>query len=352
MLKFLNRHWQSRQERFYSKSRWHLVLDLSLGVIIIILAVIVVTLIVYRPNLSWLKYLGQTPAVNINNPPLAWEAVLATTTVKLTESATLKITLKNQGAYPAGDIRINLNAIDRNFSFSRIEAATPDAGAQISDQTIIWPTLSAGASRSADFRVSFAAKDEASRLINWQAQLAYVLAGQTLTETLTLPVLKLAGELTAASVAYYNSPQGDQLGVGPVPPVVGLPTDYWLFWEAKSRGEFKNLVMSGKLPRGVEPTGNRSLLSGELTYNTSTRLLIWRVPSLSADNSYDVRAGLEIRLIPTASQLGQVPVLLSNIRYYATDALTGDETAGNLADLDTNLEADKINQGQGTVSAP
>ena len=97
MLKFINRYWQFRRERFYLKNRWHLIIDFSLGVIIILLIAAVISLHFYRPNLAS-PFSGTAPAkqeIDLNNPPLVVNFSVASSSIRLADGALLKIDLKN-----------------------------------------------------------------------------------------------------------------------------------------------------------------------------------------------------------------------------------------------------------------
>jgi len=347
MFKFIHRFFRGRFERFYFRSHWHLVLDLSLLIIIICLAASLIVLYLYRPNLPGFGAYARPP-LNLNNPPLNLEFSSAAEAIDLDDGATLKIIFKNSGQSAIVDLKLILETSDDNFSLKKIENTKPDSGVNIDNQTISFAKIPAGASGEAVVQVYFKSQSE-GRIINWRARSEYSVGGQTLKADFNLPALKVKAELTLSDAAYYTSPQGDQLGIGPLPPLVGIPTSYWIFWEAQSRDDWKNLVVSARLPKGVELTDNRSLLAGDFNYNPETRQLIWKIPEFSgrADN---YRLGFEVQLIPTAAQIGAVLPLLSNPQYYATDVLTGAEINGTLDKLSTNLDKDRFNVGQGQVA--
>lgn len=348
MFKHIHRYIRGRWERYYLKSHWHLVLDLSLSLIIIILAAAVVSLYFYRPNLPWF---GQhtAPIVDLNNPPLELTYNLNSSSTKIKEGITLKIDFKNNGTAAVNDVSINLLTTDSNFTVSRLETA--DTALKINGREVVLTRIEAGGSGEATLRVYFNQKNPVMRTINWQAQNQYFFAGHLLKATVNLPALTIPATLEAKEAIYYTSPQGDQLGVGPLPPLVGIPTSYWVFWEVSSANDFKNLVFSARLPKGIELSGGRSLLSGEFNYNTSSRQVIWKIPELKGqDNNY--RIGFEIQLIPTPEQVGHILPLLSNSYYYGQDPLTGEKISGSLNQLTTNLETDSFNVGQGEVANP
>lgn len=356
MFKFINHYWQKRRERFYLKNRWHLILEFSLGLIIILLVVAVISLHLYRPNLSWsLNPITAEPIkkieLDLNNPPLIFNFSSASSSLRLADGLELKINLKNTSRLSIQNIKIDLIIIDKNFTLSKIENFQKLSGLSMNNNQITLASLMADEEREVAVKVYFKARSIDERIIKWQAQNEYLVQAQVIRETLSLPDIKLASELNARALAYYNSPQGDQLGSGPLPPVVGLPTNYWLFFEVKSMGNFKNLVFSAKLPKGVELTERRSLLSGDFKYNSSSRQLIWKVSELKNQND-DYRLGFEIQLMPDLSQLGKVVNLLSSLKYYASDTLTNEEVSAELPNLTTNLDFDRLNKGQGEIQQP
>lgn len=356
MIRLLKRHWQWRLERFYRRNRWHIIADLSLLVIIIVLAVVYASLYFYRPHFSWGTVWGQPkPEIDLKNPPLALSFSAPQTNFKLADGADLNITLNNGGNLELNDITVNLTLASPDFSLAKIIVAEGQTENQtdlkISDRQLSVAKLAAKTALEIKLKVFFEAKKAAGKIISWQAQSSYVYGGQTIKDSRALPDLKIKSKLSAQAVAYYNSPQGDQLGVGPLPPVVGVPTTYWLFFEAQADGSFQDFVMSGKLPSGLELTGQRSVLAGEFNYNKATRQVLWQLKEVAAGSS-SYRVGFEVSFMPQESQIGKISPLLTAIKYYSQDSVTGENQESGLPDLSTNLDFDKLNHGQGRVSQP
>lgn len=356
MFKFISRHWQKRRERFYQKNRWHLILDFSLGILVIVLTAVLFSFYFYRPQVNFqpTNIIPKKAELDLNNPPLVLNLELTSSSLHLVDGAELRLKIKNISKFSVEDIKIDLLVIDRNFAIDKLEEISsdePESKTQISHNQIVISKLKSAEEREVVYKVYFSDKTAISRVIKWQAQSEYNVEGQTIKETLSLPDINLAAELSARALTYYNSPQGDQLGSGPLPPVVGLPTNYWVFFEVKSSGDFKNLVYTAKLPQGVELTDRRSVLAGDFKYNASSRQIVWTVPELK-NQSDSYRVGFEIQFTPTALQLGKVVNLLTGINYYAQDILINEENSGALSNLDTNLNFDRINKGQGEVILP
>ena len=342
----MHRLWHSRWERFYSKSHWHLVLDLSLLIVIIMLFAMLVGLHVYRPNLSWFG--GPVgPAIDLNNPPLALDYSIANPILK-DNNVILKIAYKNNGTAIVNNTTIDFLMTDKKFALDHLEIVSGGDQATVSGRELVLTPVAADGSGEVEVKAYFTPQDPTARQVSWEAQDAYNFAGQLIKTANTLPPVTSTAELTVNNDIYYTSPQGDQLGIGPVPPIVGVPTSYWVFWKVKSNGNFQNLVFSAYLPKGVELGSGRSPITGDFSYNPTARQVVWKLPALESQND-NYNLGFEIQLTPTATQVGQVLPLLTKTRYYAEDTLTGQATSSQMTDLTTNLETDHFNAGQGKV---
>lgn len=156
-------------------------------------------------------------------------------------------------------------------------------------------------------------------------------------------------ELSAQAAVYYHSPQGDQLGSGPIPPIAGISTNYWLFFKMENSGnEVDDFVMSAQLPKNVFFTGSKTLSAGTISYQADRHLIIWKINHLAKEKNY-YSAGLEIELTPNLQQVGQNCDLATNIRFSAYDREAEQEINGSLKKMTSVLDFDKINQGQGKV---
>ncbi|MFA5163332.1 MAG: hypothetical protein WC441_02260 [Patescibacteria group bacterium] len=329
MLHFLRR----RHERFYQKNRWHLVLDLSALLIIIILAICLVVWQRYRPVFDF----SLVPRTDL------WQKAPMTVRLYTEQASTIrpgeKINLKLDYQNGASDLQaFNLEFLSLNDKYSFVPAnfSLDNLPAGQSAEGIIIPIEARG---------PFIPGDK----IGWQAALEYKGQGQLFRDFQVLPDLQVASDLKVQAKIYYHSPQGDQLGAGPLPPQVGLPTNYWVDLSlADFSLDLENFVLSLQLPAKVDFTGKKSLLSGSLKYNETNRRMIWAIPAFSA--ATNARAGFEIQLVPGEEDMDKVLDLLTGIRYSAFDKISNSEISGRLNNLDTNLRFDNLNQGQGRVA--
>jgi hypothetical protein len=172
-----------------------------------------------------------------------------------------------------------------------------------------------------------------------------VSIGREITSPLTSPI-------SLSSFGRYASEQGDQLGRGPLPPVVGEETKYWIFWSVSgTTNELSNVNIVGHLPAGVSFTGRQTVSVGDAV-RVDTDTMSWSAASLQptfAPNAKIVGVAFEVAITPTESQIGTTPTLLSDVRLTALDARTGALITASGAVVTTNLPGDTMAAGRGVV---
>lgn len=339
MFKSISRFFRKRFDRFYRQKRWHLILDISLIVVILLLVIAVLSLHFYNPKINIFSNGNKVPennqgAVKITEPPieanLTWEKEI----INPQETPKIAITLKNKASVAVVNYKLILSSRNNNFAAS---------------SELVVPELAPNSEQSFTLDVELEKlSNAANKVVSLKAEQSYQAANQLFKDSYNLPDIKVASELKVLAAAYYNSPQGDQLGSGPLPPVVGLPTNFWIFLKAEADGEFENFSLSAKLPSNVELTDNSSLLAGNLNYNEAARQIVWQIEKIDADSS-EYRAGFEVQLIPEEAQAGKLATLLNQLRFQGEDSFTGVRLEGTAASVDTGLEADALNRGEGKI---
>ncbi len=339
MFKSLSRYFRKSFNRFYRQKRWNLILDISLIVVILFLAIAVLSLHFYNPKIndfgSFIKPSNKGgEVIKITEPPVevsfAWENHV----IKQNEAAKILVTVKNTASAAITDYKLIFSSRDNNFSVSG---------------ELSLPELAANSEQTFPLEIQIRQKSAVSeKFVSVRAGQNYQVNNQVFKDSYDLPTIKLVANLTVSAAAYYNSPQGDQLGSGPLPPVVSLPTNFWIFLKLEADGNFNNFSLSAKLPKNVELTENSSLLAGDLNYNESARQVVWRIEKIETDSS-EYRAGFEVQLIPDENQVGNLAVLLNQLRYQGEDSFTGIKIEGAITGVDTGLEADALNRGEGKI---
>ncbi|MBI4449934.1 hypothetical protein HY634_02665 [Candidatus Uhrbacteria bacterium] len=128
-------------------------------------------------------------------------------------------------------------------------------------------------------------------------------------------MLPVAGELRLTSVARYFTPEGDQVGRGPLPPRVGQTTKYWVTWEAQSfLRDADRVTVRAKLLDGVEWTGRAMTTVGEdPTFDTTSRTVTWvmgRLERTTGSQRVASSASFELAFTPTTEQVDAFATVL------------------------------------------
>lgn len=171
--------------------------------------------------------------------------------------------------------------------------------------------------------------------------------GAPISTPLTTPI-------SFRSFGRYATEQGDQLGRGPLPPMVGEETKYWIFWNISgTTNEIKNLSITGELPAGVTFTGRQTVSEGSaVTYDESTKTVSWKTDEIGSTFSPSAKiigAAFEVAITPSENQVKTSPTLISNVLLSGTDGWTNAWVTASGASVTTNLPGDILADGLGVV---
>jgi len=266
------------------------------------------------------------------------------------ETVNFKLNFGNQENSEINNVLINIMPSDSAVilkSFTLKEVADKY---RVSGDSVAIGTLKAGGSGEIDFSTVLSRKaDNINQEAGIVANVNYQVGGRQVEYKIFSPKIKFLSDLQVGSKGLYYSAQGDQLGVGPLPPVVDVPTHYWIFWEANNSGNnLKNLTITADLPVNVGWVNQKTVLAGDLRYGEISHKVIWTVDDVAAAGG-NYRAGFEIELIPGAADLGKIPNLITNIKYSATDTFAKQNIAGSLPIITADLKDDPLASGKGKV---
>jgi len=293
--------------------------------------------------------------LNIKNPSFKVFIDADKTVTNVNEDVVYAVSYQNQADVALSDIKFNLISGNSNFKIGDWSLISSEP--KIEDQNgslVLSGVLNPDQSGKFSVKVKYAAvKAATNQEVYFNLNSNYSLNGQSLRYSLTSPKAKVISQFKLKSGAYYYSSQGDQLGVGPIPPQVGMATNYWIFWEVVNGGnDLENLAVSADVSEGAIWTDNKSLLAGTLRHAEVGGRVVWEVPEIIAQAGQgQYKAGFSLGVIPEAKDLGQTLLLLQNIKYTAFDKFTGQEISGSLKNLTTALEADILSSGKGQVIA-
>jgi hypothetical protein len=155
--------------------------------------------------------------------------------------------------------------------------------------------------------------------------------------------------LKVRALGYYYGPQGDQLGIGPLPPKVDAPTSIWVFYEVQNQGhQLTNFKLSATLADRVVYPGNQTVLNGYLQYAEVSRRLVWTIDNIKENNEI-YKVGFELTIIPKTQDTGQILDFLKDIQFSAYDTSVQKEISGILKNITTNLDDDNLASQKGRV---
>jgi hypothetical protein len=149
--------------------------------------------------------------------------------------------------------------------------------------------------------------------------------------------------------ARYFSDEGMKIGSGPLPPVVGEATSYFIYLQPINYNNFLNEVkITADLPASVEWFGEKKTSQGELTFDEVNKKITWQIDSLPpySGGSYSyVEASFKIGLKPSQENKGQLMNLLENINLSANNGLVDFK----IDNLTTDLINDNLGKDKGEV---
>lgn len=243
--------------------------------------------------------------------------------LKTGEKIAYKFEYENQNSQAIKDISFRLNSGQLGLFLSSVEILNAPNNVSLENNIIKIEDLVPGEKQKLELLVLF---ERRQILSNQEALLVadveYQINNQNVKYTAYSSRTKMVSDVLTNVSARYYSEQGDQLGVGPLPPAVGMATNYWLFLEFNNSGnKLKDFVLTAELPDNVYFSGNKRVLDGSLNYAEIGKRVIWEISEIEGGiNKY--RANLEIIFIPEQEDLGKVVDLVKNIKFTVYDEFT------------------------------
>lgn len=153
---------------------------------------------------------------------------------------------------------------------------------------------------------------------------------------------KVSSYLQLASQALHYS--GVFSNTGPMPPKAGNETTYTVIWSiGNNSNDFSNVKVKGILPPYVRWL-NQVNPSGEpISYDEKTGEVVWNVGNIPAGAGilWPVKQiSFQISFMPSLSQAGTSPILVSGINMEGNDNFTGNVVQDKKSDITTILNND------------
>ncbi len=162
----------------------------------------------------------------------------------------------------------------------------------------------------------------------------------------SLPLItKLSSRLILNTAAVFFTPEGDQIGVGTVPPQVNEYTSYWAVIKIiNTNNKVHNVKVIAQLPQAVDFTNIYNVTAGnQIIYHKDTNQIEWQIeeiPVLAGIYNPAPEARIQLAITPTENQIGQSPALLSSISATATDEVTGALLSAGGKNVTTEISID------------
>ncbi len=334
------------------RRRLHFILDISLSILILLLIVAIFTFNLYNPPVSEPEIVPPDipKEPETIEDPLNIDFNYSSQAIKANSFTTLSFNLQNTGDEEIDKLEISFELLSPGFNLTRLESANLEDNMEIIGNNLVISDILADESYELNLNAYFSLPtDPLLRQCAWRAVVDIYYKDEEFRQEQILENVYFLSDTSVSTSAYYHSIRGDQLGIGPIPPIVSIPTSYWIFFNVENLGnDLKDFVVSARLPDYASLKDNKSLLAGNYSFNEENNRLIWQVSVIDkVGGTY--RAGFEIEVIPSSEHIGQVLNIVEDIRYRYYDDASYLERSGSLPNLDTNLKDDFINQGQGTV---
>ncbi len=160
-------------------------------------------------------------------------------------------------------------------------------------------------------------------------------------------------ELASASLPFevqarYYTASGDQLGLGPLPPVAGEPTRYWILWTlGPADRSLHDLTYDAQLADNVKATGKYASTI-PISFASSDSAVKMTVEEADLAGLGKITFGYEVELVPQKNQEGLYANILLGSSIDATDEF-GEHVQAVSPSIDTDLSNDEKARGKGTV---
>ena len=143
---------------------------------------------------------------------------------------------------------------------------------------------------------------------------------------------------------------------GPLPPKVGSSTTYTVAWQVKnSWNTLENTKVKATLPEYVKPTGDIFPENSKLTYDSTSRELVWNIGALKpfegVSQQAPVSLAFKIELTPTDALKGKTPILINEAQLTGEDIFTLENISQTAPAVSADLpHDDTVSEAQGVVN--
>ncbi len=277
--------------------------------------------------------------------------------IKPGEQTTATLRIENNEQFTATNISVDFTVsgdfADKNFldrTYDTVDNATvtlgdiPDLGPDASHEL----TFSAAALRR--IFITQTSADEQNLTIGARIKFSPNNTDNAIYVNAAPLVVPVNSSLEVQSFGLFYTNTGDQIGVGSLPPRVGDYTAYWgIIRLTNGVNALRNVTVRATVPAYIDYTDIYNVtLGAPVRYLPATSQIEWYIQELPAYAGVigaAPEARIQLAVVPSESQVGQVLNLLTNISVSAVDSRTGETLTASGATITSNLFDDaRLNQ--------
>jgi len=151
--------------------------------------------------------------------------------------------------------------------------------------------------------------------------------------------INIISDVGLSDSALYGS--GPFNNTGPIPPTVGKTTTYTIVWSiSNTANSISNAQVTSTLPSWVNFVGSFLPAEANLTYNSSTRQIVWnadRIASGAGVTGAPQTVSFQVSFNPSLSQVNTTPTLLNDAVLTGHDDFANVDVSVDKAVLNTDL---------------
>ena len=166
--------------------------------------------------------------------------------------------------------------------------------------------------------------------------------------------VRIISDVGFSSKALYYS--GPFTNTGSIPPQVEKPTTYTVVWSlSNTSNSISKVRVNSTIPPWMTFMGTISPADEDLTYNSSTREIVWnadRIPRGAGINGAARSVAFQLAFKPSVSQIGATPTIINDAILTGHDDFANVDVRVNKAGLSTKLDSDEAFPQNGGVVVP
>jgi len=164
-------------------------------------------------------------------------------------------------------------------------------------------------------------------------------------------VIRIISDVGFSAKALYYS--GPFTNTGPIPPKAETATTYTIVWTlSNTANSISNAQIHSTLPSWVSFVGHISPAGENLTYNSSTKEIIWnadRIQKGTGITGAPRTVAFQVSLSPSVSQVGTSPTIINEAVLTGHDDFAKVDVKVNKAALNTRLDNDAAFPPNGNI---